>query len=124
MRPQAVEKIAGCAAVLVGHVTAGEGLGEGLVLAHAEHMDLDPKCIERTAKIGRIARQATQQHEAVGRKLHLVGNRGQIVLALGEALAAREHRAPGGLEVGNGCAQFGQLGQAGRLEIVGLEHQG
>ena len=121
--PQPVEEVAGGLAVLVGHVAAGEGLGEGLVFADAEHVHLDAELVERVLEVGAVARQAAQQHEAVGRQVELVGHRGEVVLRLGEALAARQHRLARGLEVGDRGAQLGELGEAAADELVGLDHQ-
>jgi len=86
-------------------------------------MHLDAELVERVLEVGAVARQAAQQHEAVGRQVHLVGHRGEVVLRLGEALAAREHRLARGLEVGDRGAQFGELGQAAADQLVGLDHQ-
>lgn len=123
-RPQSVEQVARGLAVLLRHVVAGEGLGEGLVFADAKHMHLHAQRVERLLEVGAVARQAVQQHEAVRRQMQFVRHRGEVVLPLGEALAAREHRLAGGLEVNNRLTQFGELGEAASHQLVGLDDQG
>ena len=121
--PQAIEQIERGRAVLVRHLAAGKGLGEGLVFADTENVHLHPKRIECVLEIGVVARQAEQQHEAVGRQMQLVGDARKIVLSLGKALATRQHLLARGFEVEDGGAQLAELGHASRHQIVGFDDQ-
>ena len=53
-----------------------------LVLAHAEHVDVDRELVERVLEVHAVAVVAVDQHEPHRIEVHLVGLRGDVVLRL------------------------------------------
>ena len=123
MTPQSIEQLAGRLTVFIRHIGAGKRFAEGFVFARAEQVHLDTELVERPPEIGGEARQPFQAHGAIGRKMYLIGHRGEVIRSLSEMLAARQHRFARSLEIDDGGAQFVIFGKPGSLEVVGFQHE-
>ena len=108
---------------LGGHLVTGIGLDEGFVGADLEHMGGDVELLQRRLEVGLVDPKAFDQHGAALVEQHVIGMGGEQVGALAVVVGHGDDRLAALLECVYGARHLLQLGEAGPLQSLGLDHQ-
>ena len=122
-RPERRDPAERLLAVLGRHVLARVGLGEGLVGADPEHVDLDAEALERVVEVEAVGGVADHADRAGRLEVGLVGLRHQVVLLLARVAAVGEHLLAALPEVLHRVADRAQLREPRAGHLRGVEHQ-
>ena len=121
--PQRLQVGEALLAVLRGHVAAHEGLGGALEFTRPYQVYVDVELADRILVVHAVSVIAGEQDEAHRVEVQLVGLGGEVILAVEEITAARDHLLAAAAKFADGRGQLLEFRQPGAGQIVGLEEQ-